>query len=120
MERASVALIALTSGITLWLVGQRMALGVVAGGALSVVNLYVLRWLVGALLRAERPPRQVGLVTLLVFKFALMGLAIFAIVHFLPLSPLGVLLGVSLVVLSILAEGFRAAFRAQGARAERQ
>ena len=118
IERLGALLVVLASGITLALGGERLSLGVLVGGALSVANLYALRALIGALVRAKQPPRQAMLALLLVSKFVVLGAAIFVIVTYLPLNPLGVILGVSLAVLAVLAEGFRLALRGDRAQLE--
>jgi uncharacterized membrane protein len=111
IERLASILVVSATGIALLAGEMPLALGLAVGGILAVVNFYLLRALMGAIIASEHPPRQAALTVLLVFKFALMGTAIYLVLRYLPLDPKGLLLGVSVVVASILIAGFRAAMR---------
>ena len=115
IERLAAALVVVAAGLSLAFASTRFALGVAVGGVLSVLNFYVLRTLMRGLTQSKHPPKQAMLALLLMLKFAIMGAAIFILINYAPLAPGGMLLGVSVVVLSILIEGFRIAMRGAGA-----
>jgi len=111
IERLAAVLVVVATSVALAFASTRFALGVAAGGVLSVLNFYVLRSLMRGLMRSEHPPKQAGLALLLMLKFAVMGVAIFLLIHYAPLNPSGMLLGVSIVVVAIFVEGFRIAMQ---------
>lgn len=111
IERLAAALVVVAAGMSLAFASTRFALGVAIGGVLSVLNFYALRTLMRGLTQSKHPPRQAMLALLLMLKFAVMGVAIFLLINYAPLAPGGMLLGVSIVVVSILIEGFRIAAR---------
>ncbi|MCK5795816.1 MAG: ATP synthase subunit I [Deltaproteobacteria bacterium] len=113
IERLAIALVILSTVLALAFASTRFSLGVVTGGLLSVINFYILRTLMRELVRAEHPPKQAMLGILLMMKFAIMGVAIFLLINYAPLAPSGMLVGVSIVVLSIVVEGFRIALRGE-------
>lgn len=92
----------------------QLSLGVAVGGLLSVVNFYALRLLLCGILTSSHPRRQAMLSLVLMAKFGAMGAAVFVAVNLLTVDVTGLLLGVSLIVVSILAEGFRVALRGAG------
>ena len=90
-----------------------LTLGVAVGGALGVANFYALRCLMAGIFRhRDTPPKQIAMTLLLMLKFGVLGGALYLVLTYLPVNGLALLFGVSLVVLSILAEGFRSAIRA--------
>ena len=92
------------------LLGDRaMVLGVLVGGLLASANFYALRRLVAALLQGGRPRRLALLGTLLTLKFGLLALSLYLIIRFLPVNAIGLLAGISVMVLAIFVEGFRSA-----------
>lgn len=111
IERLAAALVVLATIAASLLASPRFALGVALGGLLSVLNFWALRTVLRGLMRAQHPPKQAGLALLLMLKFALMGVAIFLLINYAPLDASGLLVGVSIVVLAILIEGFRIAAR---------
>jgi hypothetical protein len=89
--------------------GRRIVLGVLVGGGLASANFYALRRIVAGLMQGGRPRRMIVLATLLTLKFGLLALLFYLTIRFLPLSPIGLLGGITVVVLAILVEGLRAA-----------
>jgi hypothetical protein len=87
----------------------RMVLGVVVGGGLASANFFALRRIIGGLMEGGQPRRMAILATLLTLKFGLLAVLFYVAIRFLPLSPIGLLGGITVVVLAILVEGLRAA-----------
>jgi len=115
------ALMMVVAVLGAWISGEAaIALGIAAGGALSVVNFYVLRLLIGGIMRAANPPSQAVLAMLLMVKFTVMGFAVYWVVGHARLNISGLLIGVSVVVLAVLAEGFRLAVRGNESNATDQ
>lgn len=115
IERLAAALVVVATVVAWLLATPRFTLGVALGGLLSVFNFWALRTVLRGLMRAQHPPKQAGLALLLMLKFAVMGVAIFLLINYAPLDASGLLVGVSIVVLSILIEGFRIAARGTNA-----
>lgn len=111
IERIALGVIAAATLVLVALGYQRLSLGLAIGGGLATLNFFALRTLMRAIASADHPPRQALLSLLLMVKFALMGAAIFALINFASIDPAGMLLGLSIVVASILVEGFRSALR---------
>lgn len=111
IERLAAALVVVATIVASLVASPRFALGVALGGLLSVLNFWALRNVLRGLMRAQHPPKQAGLALLLMLKFAVMGVAIFLLINYAPLDASGLLVGVSIVVLSILIAGFRIAAR---------
>ena len=88
-------------------------LGVALGGLLGVGNFYTLRRLVGGLVGAggDRSRRQLVIGTLLTLKLGLLAAVIYLVIRFVPIAPLGLLCGISVVVAAIFFEGFRTILR---------
>ncbi|MFH1129803.1 MAG: ATP synthase subunit I [Pseudomonadota bacterium] len=111
IERLSLFFTAVATLVTLLAYEQRITLGVVFGGLLATLNFFVLRRILGGILQSESERKQALLGVLLLFKFAIVGMLIFLAMHFLPINGLAIIVGVSLVVLSIFVEGFRSMIR---------
>ena len=88
---------------------RRMVLGVALGGGLASGNFYALRRIVAGLMQGGRPRRMIVLATLLTLKFGLLALLFYVTIRFLPVNPVGLLGGITVVVLAIFVEGLRAA-----------
>ena len=88
-------------------------LGVALGGLLGVGNFYALRRLVGGLIGADgaRTRKQTVMGVLLTLKLGLLAAAIYLVIRFVPIEPLGLLCGISVVVVAIFFEGFRTVLR---------
>lgn len=89
-------------------------LGVALGGLLGVGNFYALRRLVGGMVASAaqtRSRRQTAAAVLLTLKFGLLAAAIYLVIRFVPIEPLGLLCGISVVVVAIFVEGFRTVLR---------
>lgn len=88
-------------------------LGVALGGLLGVGNFYALRRLVGGLLGGDgaRSRKQTVMGVLLTLKLGLLAAAIYLVIRFVPIEPLGLLCGISVVVVAIFFEGFRTVLR---------
>jgi len=86
----------------------RAQLGVIAGATLAVVNTRTLRLLVGWL----RPHRAAAaLIVLFQLKLGLLALAVYLVLHYLPVSVLWFVLGLSVLPMSILARGIEFSLR---------
>ena len=107
IEQLAALLVVLVGAALLAFGATGLAGGVAAGGALSIANFYLLRKLSRALLRATHPPKQLLLGLLMATKFLLMGAALFVMIRYVRLDAIGMLVGVSLVVLAILIGGFK-------------
>jgi hypothetical protein len=114
LERTS-ALVLLAAVVVCWPVwGWRVAGGIAGGGLLSTISYRALRRAVEALgppepghqARARPSPARVALG--LIVRYALLLLAGYVIIARLRLHPLGVLLGVSAVVVAAMVEAVRA------------
>lgn len=107
IERLSLILTAIVTLVTFFTSDLNITLGVLFGGLLGTANFYVLRRLMAGMIRAGNQPRQAILCLLLLAKFGILGSFIFLALRFLPLDGLSMMLGFSLVVISIFFEGFR-------------
>ncbi len=88
---------------------RRMVLGVLVGGGLASANFYALRRIVGGMMQGGRPRRMVLLAGLLTVKFGLLALLFYLSIRYLPIDPVGLLGGITVVVAAILVEGLRTA-----------
>ena len=109
IEQLAALLVVLVGTALLAFGATGLAAGAVAGGALSIANFYLLRKLSRGLLRTTHPPKQLLLGLLMATKFLVMGAALFVMIRYAHLDAIGMLVGVSLVVLSILIGGFKLA-----------
>ena len=86
--------------------------GVTVGALLAVVNFYGVRRLVGASLRRDGM-RRAALQLLLIGKMGILFVLVFLAIRFLPLSPVGLAVGMSVFLLSIAVESIRFAMAPQ-------
>ena len=115
IERISLLLLAAATGVALLVAELPMALGTAVGGLLGVANFYLLRRLMAGIVASGSQPKKAMLSFVLLFKFGLVGAAIFLVMTFLPIDAVGLMIGVTTVVVSIFIEGFRMAVREQAA-----
>ncbi|MCC6747655.1 MAG: ATP synthase subunit I [Deltaproteobacteria bacterium] len=118
IERLSLLLVVLATLVCLVAGHRPMSLGAGVGGLLAVANFFALRRLMLGIVRSNHPPRQIVLTLLLLVKIGVLGGAIYLVMTRLPVDPKGMLLGVSVVVLSIFVEGFRTVLRGAAAQSE--
>lgn len=120
IERTSLVLVGLATLVSLLLWERSVVLGVAVGGGLAALNFIALRRLLQGLFHSSgtTPQKQALLGILLTLKFGLLATAIFLIIKFVPVSPVALLVGISLVVLSIFVEGFASLFRGAAAQSE--
>lgn len=109
IEKLAAIILAIAVALSLGFASTSFSLGLGVGGILSLINFYFLRNLMRLLMTTQHPPKQAMLGLVLMLKFAAMGALIFLAINYLPLAPSGMLLGVSVIVLSILIEGFKMA-----------
>lgn len=84
----------------------RAALGVLMGGAISIVSFRVLKWqLRRAFLGGGGPPSRGGLLAAYYLRFLGVVFVIFTIVYYGWVHPIALLVGLSVVVISILGVG---------------
>jgi hypothetical protein len=86
--------------------GTPMLVGVTVGAVLATANFYGVRRLVGASLRAGGM-RRAALQLLLMAKMGILFLLVFLAIRFLPLSPVGLAVGMSIFLISIAVESIR-------------
>lgn len=106
IERLNYVFGALLIAISIVAADQSLSLGIAAGVALTCLNFTVIRRLVTKLLAA--PPDKRGL-TAFIFLPKMTGLlvAVSLVMYFLPVSPIGVGIGFSIFLLSIMVESIR-------------
>jgi hypothetical protein len=88
-----------------------VALGLAVGAILSTANLYAIRRLLKAVLGAQSEKKKALLQTLLVAKMTLLIVLVFLAIKFLPISPVGLAIGVSTFLVAIAVESLRFALR---------
>ena len=111
IEKLALVLVAFATLLSLFAASMQFSLGVAVGGVLGVANFYALRRLMTGIMHSKSAPRQALLTVLLLLKFGLLGLALYLVIVYLPVDAVGMLLGVSLVVVSIFLEGARTVLR---------
>ena len=84
----------------------RVAAGVAVGSLLATVNFSAMRRLIDASLRRQGTSRA-ALQLLLVAKMGILFVLVFLAIRFLPLSPAGLAVGISVFLLSITVESVR-------------
>lgn len=106
IERLNYAFGAALVVASLGLGDQSFVLGVLAGVVLTCVNFSIIRRLVDKLLTGDTKTRGV---TAFYFVPKMTGLlvAVSVVIYFLPVSPIGVGIGFSVFLLSILVESIR-------------
>lgn len=114
IERWTVVLAAALVGTTLFWGGPRVQLGACVGGLLSMLNARALRFM-GARLtaRLQASPEQTAkgslglLVALFQLKLGVLAALIYLALKLLPISPVALLLGLSVLPLAIVARGIQ-------------
>lgn len=108
IERTSLVLLGVALLASLFTWQPRFVLGVALGGGLATLNFWALRRLIGALLVEGQTRRRQGVMGLLLaLKFGILGASLFLIIRFVPVHPIGLLVGVSTLVLAIFIVGLR-------------
>lgn len=83
-----------------------ITLGVTVGGVIELINFHALRRFVEEILRGTRPDKQVLLAIALALKFVALAACFYGAIHMLNVNVIALIAGVSLVVVSIIIEGF--------------
>lgn len=108
VERLAVLLVA-AAALIAYGVGRRdLAIGIAVGGALAVANFYALRQLVAGVLQSRSDGRRAGMALMLLLKFAVLAALFYLVIVVVPLDGVGLIVGVSLVVVAIIVGGKRA------------
>jgi hypothetical protein len=89
------------------------AVGVAVGGVLAVLNFRGIRFLVEASLRRQGGKRA-ALQLLLIAKMGVLFAMVVLAIKFLPLSPVGLAVGLSVFLISIAVESMRSALGSGG------
>jgi hypothetical protein len=118
IERLNAVLAALLSLGAALVFSAPVAIGVAVGGALAVANFYGVRRLVGASLRRDGM-RRAALQLLLIGKLGVLFVLVFLAIRFLPLSPVGLAVGMSVFLISIAVESVRFSLTPHGNDSER-
>ncbi len=118
IQRLSLLLLAVAILVSLFVGGTSVVLGVALGGGLAAANFYALRRIVGGLIAGGSGRKLATLTVLLTLKFGVLGVLLYLVITRLPVNPLALLAGISVVVLAIFIEGFRTAFAQRSAAAE--
>jgi hypothetical protein len=99
---AIVAVVATLGSLAFWRVDVTAGVGL--GAIIALANFWTLRWLMGrAVERTAATAQRAGAGFLLTFKFALLVGAIYALLRLLPIDPIALMAGLSVVVVVILA-----------------
>lgn len=102
ISRSNLVLLILVSGIGLWATSWDFAMGIIAGGLIVTINFHLLY---RTLKRSFTPPR-VSSTKVILFKyyvrFVISGLIIFFLVSRHVVDPLGLFIGLSVVVVSVI------------------
>lgn len=107
LEVANIIIAALATAIAHLATGSSpMALGVLVGGALCVLNLRAMVWLGGKLILAPKRTRG-SYAVLLVMKLALLGIIVWGALALLPVEPFGFILGFSTLLPALVIMTFR-------------
>jgi len=118
--KKTVLLVEIASGIVyilasiLGLLHSRLfAGGVLAGGALAIANFDLLVRLIG---KAIEDPQRIkgGYLLLIAVKFLVLMAAMFALLYFRMVHPVGLIVGLSVLFIGIVAVGVASAFRDVG------
>jgi hypothetical protein len=111
IEKLSALLVGIATLGSLAFRDHRITLGVAAGGVLATLNFWALRRILQGIVQSRNPRRQLFLGLLLMLKLGLVAALIFVAVKYLPIDPIALLAGISVVVLAIFIEGFRTVLR---------
>lgn len=103
LSRASIALTILLTLIASSLTSLRFTAGVLAGGLLSVANFFWLRNILqrALLLQVEEAPRFA--ILRYIVRLALLAIAVFFLVTYAKVDIFGLLIGLSVLVVNIIA-----------------
>ena len=109
LEKWTLAFAALVVGFALLALGGRAAFGVTVGAALMSLNAYALRR-IGQ--RAFKTFKKPGAAVLLFnVKMVVLVALVYVIIRYLPVDPLGFIVGISIVPVAIVAVAIRHAMR---------
>jgi len=96
----------LAATLPAWFLGRNVALGVLLGGAIGLINLWGLARIVAAAARA-RGARAALMGFLLVTKFLLLAAAVIVCLRYVRVDALAFIVGISIFVLALFATGAR-------------
>jgi hypothetical protein len=106
IERWNWLLGALLVLVSILLAGQRFFSGVAVGVLLAGANFWVIHRLIR--LSLSRPDqKRAAIQLLLVAKMGALAVLVFLVMRFLPISPIGLIIGLSVFLLSIAIESVR-------------
>jgi hypothetical protein len=111
IEKLSALLVGIATLLSLGFRDSRVTLGVALGGAVATLNFWALRRILQGIIQGRNPRRQAILGLLLTLKLGAVAGLILLAVSYLPIHPIALLAGISVVVLAIFIEGFRTVLR---------
>lgn len=110
IEACNLALVVVGSLASLYFWDPKISLGFFLGGLITVLNLRLLRWIVGGLTQ-DSQVNKAKLIGQILFKFFGMFAAVALVVLYLDVNAIALLVGVSTVVAAITLEGVQGLFR---------
>lgn len=114
VTRGSWLLLALLTAASLALASDRFTAGVVAGGLLAMANFYWLRHSLERILQLQPARPSAAAVLRSLVRLALLAIAVYLLITRFGVDVLGLLLGLSILVITILAVSLFAVIRPGG------
>jgi hypothetical protein len=109
VEKWTLAMAAAVVAFSLLAIGGRLALGATLGSLLMCLNAYALRRLAQ---RSQVFAKPSAVVLLFNLKMALLVAIVYFVIRYLPVDPVGFVIGISIFPAAILAAAIRHALRA--------
>ncbi len=116
VEKWTSILAALVAAAALLLLGRRAAFGATLGAGLMVLNAMALRRLGRRAFRTFKKPGAA--VLLFNLKMFLLIALVYVVIRYLPVNPVGFVIGISIFPAAILAAAIRHALRTSGSHEE--
>ena len=107
IEKRAVIIIMVATFLSMILIRSfNFTLGLAVGGVIELLNFYALRRIIQEILKGTSPQKQALMAFALMLKFVALAVSLYFATRMLPVDMLAVIIGVSLMLVSIVIEGF--------------
>lgn len=115
LKRRNWVILLLLGSLSAVIMDHAFTLGIILGGIIAILNFDVLQRIISGAFSGEHPKRPKKMLSIGIFylRFILIGIIIFFLIRRSWLDPIGLTIGLSIVVIGIVSFGISNAFKAR-------
>ena len=115
LKRRNWVILLLFGSLSAFIMGHAFTLGIILGGIIAILNFDIFQRIISGAFSSDRPERHKKILGIGIFylRFVLIGIIIFFLIRRNWLDPIGLTIGLSIVVIGIVSFGISNAFKAR-------